>query len=55
VPALERVIAVSEVRDLLERDVAAVDMRLAARPTVRMTQAAVEDWWRIRQLNAGGQ
>ncbi|APG46363.1 cell division protein FtsQ/DivIB [Phaeobacter porticola] len=55
VSALERVIAVSEVRDLLERDVAAVDMRLAARPTVRMTQNAVEDWWRIRQLNAGGQ
>ncbi|AHD10269.1 MULTISPECIES: cell division protein FtsQ/DivIB [Phaeobacter] len=54
VPALERVIAVSEVRDLLERDVAAVDMRLAARPTVRMTENAVEDWWRIRQLNAGG-
>ncbi|MEK0162925.1 cell division protein FtsQ/DivIB [Phaeobacter sp. JH20_36] len=54
VPALERVIAVSEVRDLLERDVAVVDMRLAARPTVRMTENAVEDWWRIRQLNAGG-
>ncbi|WP_293576835.1 cell division protein FtsQ/DivIB [Phaeobacter sp.] len=55
VPALERVIAVSEVRDLLERDVAAVDMRLATRPTVRMTEAAVQDWWRIRQLNAVGQ
>ncbi|MGR3758711.1 cell division protein FtsQ/DivIB [Roseobacteraceae bacterium NS-SX3] len=54
-PALERVIAVSEVQDLLERDVAAVDMRIAARPTVRMTENAVENWWRIRQLNGGGQ
>ncbi|MFW8594755.1 cell division protein FtsQ/DivIB [Cribrihabitans neustonicus] len=55
VPALERVLAVSEVQDLLERDVAAVDMRLAARPTVRMSENAVENWWRIRQLNGGGQ
>ena len=52
--ALERVIVVSEVKDLLERDVAAVDMRIAERPTVRMTQAAVEDWWRIREMNGGG-
>ena len=55
VPALERVLAVSEVQDLLERDVAAVDMRLAGRPTVRMTENAVEKWSRIRQLNGGGQ
>ncbi|WP_027258346.1 cell division protein FtsQ/DivIB [Leisingera aquimarina] len=53
--ALERVLAVSEVQDLLERDVAAVDMRLAGRPTVRMTENSVENWWRIRQLNGGGQ
>ena len=52
--ALERVIVVSEVKDLLERDVAVVDMRIAERPTVRMTQAAVEDWWRIREMNGGG-
>lgn len=52
--ALERVIVVSEVQDLLERDVAAVDMRIAARPTIRMTENAVENWWRIRELNEGG-
>lgn len=52
--ALERVIAVSEVRDLLERDIAAVDMRLAARATVRMNETAVQEWWRIRQMNEGG-
>ncbi len=54
VQALERVIVVSEVQDLLERDVAAVDMRIAARPTVRMTENAVENWWRIREMNEGG-
>jgi cell division protein FtsQ len=54
VQALERVIVVSEVQDLLERDVAVVDMRIAARPTVRMTENAVENWWRIRELNRGG-
>lgn len=52
--ALERVIAVSEVKDLLERDVAVVDMRLAARPTVRMNAEAVTDWWQIRELNNSG-
>lgn len=55
VPALERVIALSEAQDMLERDVAVVDMRLGARPTVRMNGAAVEDWWRIRELNSTGQ
>lgn len=54
VSALERVIAVSEVRDLLERDVAAVDMRLSARATVRMSESAVQEWWRIRHINGGG-
>lgn len=54
ITALERVIVVSEVRDLLERDVAVVDMRIAARPTIRMTENAVENWWRIRELNEGG-
>ncbi|SCZ63918.1 cell division protein FtsQ [Epibacterium ulvae] len=54
VQALERVIAVNQVQDLLERDVAVVDMRLAARPTVRMAKDAVENWWRIRELNGGG-
>lgn len=51
--AVERVIAVSEVQDLLERDVAVVDMRLGARPTVRMNDSAVENLWHIRDL--GGQ
>lgn len=55
VRALERVLALNEVHDLLERDVAAVDMRLGARPTLRMTEAAIGEWWRIRKINGSGQ
>ena len=55
VPALERVIALSEAQDMLERDVAVVDMRLGARPTLRMNGDAVKDWWRIREINGTGQ
>lgn len=46
--ALERVIALSEAQDMLARDVAVVDMRIEARPTLRMTPEAMQDWWRIR-------
>lgn len=45
--ALERVIALDRAQDILARDVARVDMRLAKRPTVRMTQDATEQWWQI--------
>lgn len=55
VRALERVIALSEAQDMLERDVAVVDMRLGSRPTLRMTANAVENWWRIRDINGNGQ
>ena len=55
VQALERVIELSEVDDMLERDVTVIDMRLAQRPTLRMSQEAVQDWWQIRQLNGIGQ
>ena len=47
VQALERVIVLSQVQDMLERDLAVVDMRLAARPTLRMNKYAVEEWWRV--------
>ncbi len=40
VRALERVIALNQVQDMLERDLAVVDMRLSERPTIRMTEAA---------------
>nr|WP_321254135.1 cell division protein FtsQ/DivIB [uncultured Ruegeria sp.] len=55
VRALERVLAVNEVQDLLERDVAVVDMRIGQRPTIRMTKAASEDWWNTKVTTSSGQ
>ena len=48
VRALERVIALNQVQDVLERDLARVDMRLAHRPTIRMNENAVQELWRIK-------
>jgi cell division protein FtsQ len=53
VQALEQVIALDQVQELLERDLAAVDMRLAGRPTVRMNARAVEQWWRVQKASLG--
>ena len=53
--ALERVLAVNEVQDLLERDVAVVDMRLGQRPTIRMGKTASEDWRNTRADVSNGQ
>jgi cell division protein FtsQ len=50
VRALERVIVLDEVHEMFERDIAAVDMRLAGRPTVRMNAQALEEWWRVMQV-----
>ncbi|WP_193746478.1 cell division protein FtsQ/DivIB [Ruegeria sp. ANG-R] len=55
VRALERVLAVNEVQDLLERDVVAVDMRLGQRPTIRMNKTASEDWWNAKVDVSSGQ
>lgn len=55
VRALERAIALNGVDDLLGRDIARIDLRLNERPTVRMNASATEEWWRIRQLNAGNE
>ena len=54
VPALERVLALAEASDLLERDVAVVDMRLAERPTLRLTEQAVGEMRRLKQTKADG-
>lgn len=55
VRALERVIALAEVQDLLERDVAVVDMRLGNRPTIRLSDTAAEELWRARTTRTTGQ
>jgi cell division protein FtsQ len=51
IQALERVIALEGAQEVLTRDVARVDMRLAQRPTVQMNKEATQEWWRIRQLS----
>ncbi|MDX5403437.1 MAG: cell division protein FtsQ/DivIB [Rhodobacterales bacterium] len=53
VQALERVIALGQVHEMLERDLSVVDMRLAVRPTIRMNPAAVEQWRELQTTNAG--
>ncbi len=55
VQALERIIALNQAQELLARDLTVVDMRLAARPTIRMSAPAVEEWWRINAIGAGEQ
>lgn len=55
VQALERVIAMDEAVDMLERDLTVVDLRLPYRPTLRMTDGAVQELLRIRAIEAGEQ
>ncbi len=49
VPALERVVALHQAQELLDRDVAVVDMRLGERPTIRLGQPALNV---LKNLNA---
>ena len=53
VRALERVIVLNEAQDMLERDIAVVDMRLSDRPTLRMNERATATWWRVRNGETG--
>lgn len=55
VRALERVIVLAQMQDMLERDVVAVDMRLAGRPTIRMNERAVEAWWQVTKMTTGAE
>ena len=55
VRALERVIVLDEVQETLARDVVVVDMRLAARPTLRMSENAVEEWWQVTRMTVGAE
>ncbi len=53
VAALEQVLALDEAQDLLSRDLTHIDMRNPARPTLRMTEPAVDELRRIRSLDNG--
>jgi len=54
VAALERIIALDQAREVLARDVTAIDLRLAGRPTLRMSAAAGQELRRIRALQQEG-
>ncbi|WP_299670752.1 cell division protein FtsQ/DivIB [uncultured Roseobacter sp.] len=51
VEALERVIALDAAQDMLARDIARVDLRLGARPTVQMSEQAATLWWEIKKVS----
>ncbi|MCC5968616.1 MAG: cell division protein FtsQ/DivIB [Pararhodobacter sp.] len=53
VVALERVLALDAAQDLLARDVRVVDLRDAARPTIRLSQPAMTELHRIRNQASG--
>jgi len=53
VAALEQVIALDQAQDLLARDLAAVDMRSASRPTLRMGKQAIAELHKIRAIELG--
>lgn len=54
VAAFDRVIALNAAQDMLERDVAIVDMRNAARPTLRMNEEAAAALRRVNEINING-
>ena len=53
ISALDRVIAVNSAQDLLARDLTIIDMRNAARPTIRLAENAVSELRRIKGLELG--
>ena len=50
VAALDRVIVLHQARDMLDRDVAVVDMRNGHRPTLRMNKEAAGAYRRVGQI-----
>lgn len=53
VQAVERMIALDQALDMLTRDLVAVDLRLPHRPTLRVTQNAIDEFWRIKKIEVG--
>jgi cell division protein FtsQ len=53
IAALERIVAMAQVQDLLERDVSVVDLRIGNRPTLRVAEQSVEAWWSVRKTSLG--
>ena len=53
VRALERAIAMDQAVDMLARDIAAVDLRLSQRPSLRLNGEAIEDYRQIKAVETG--
>lgn len=53
VAALERAIAMDQAVDLMARELTTVDLRLPDRPTLRMSEYAVQELWKIKAIEAG--
>jgi len=53
-PALDRIIALNEAQDMLNRDITAVDMRNADRAVLRMTADAANAMRRSNQRGEDG-
>ena len=53
VQALERVIALHQAQDMLGRDIAVIDMRIGERPTLRLSKAASDEWWQVKETILG--
>lgn len=53
VGVLERIIALHQARDLLDRDIARVDMRLIQRPTLRLKDGAMAELRHIQAIEMG--
>jgi len=55
VAALDRVLALGAAQDMLDRELAVIDMRLRQRPTLRLTEGALAEWRHIRAISMNGQ
>ncbi len=53
VQALLQVMALNEAQELLARDVTVVDMRIPARPTLRLSETAIEELRTLRRVKLG--
>lgn len=53
-PALDRVIALNDAQELLSRDVARVDIRNAKRPTLRLTEGALDELRALKGIEIKG-
>ncbi|OZA07869.1 MAG: cell division protein FtsQ, partial [Rhodobacterales bacterium 17-64-5] len=52
VPALERLLALDQVQDVMNRDILTVDLRSDHRPTLRLTPNALAELRRAQGLDA---